>query len=108
MAYRPFSLFVRVEDLTPAEQADLANRPNSVLDGIGFTFYADLYRALAPVMSPSEADEQELWQIGAILGVDRKEPSDDGLARIVAAQAGGEGPVDVTAQVLASMGLATR
>lgn len=86
----------------------MANRPSSVLDGIGWAFYADLYRALASVMSPSEADEQELWQIGALLGVDRKEPGDDVLGRIASSIPQGDGPVDVTRQIMAAQGIQTR
>jgi hypothetical protein len=108
LEYDPFSLYVKIADLTSQQQAEIANRPPSSLDAVGFTFYADLYRACAGLMSPVEVDECELWQIGALLGIDRKETADDELARIAASIPQGEGPVDVTAQVMASMNLQTR
>lgn len=70
--------------------------------------YADLYRAVASVMSPAEVDECELWQILALLGIDRKGDADDPLARIAESVPKGDGPVDVTAQVMAAQGISTR
>lgn len=70
--------------------------------------YADLYRAVANVMSPAEVDECELWQILALLRIDLKEQADDPMAQIAAAVQPGDGPVDVTAQVMAAHGIQTR
>lgn len=113
------------EALTPGQAADLDTRPESPLDALGLTKYADLYRALAPLMTPSEADEQEMWQIVAVLGRHRKVEADDPIGQLAdrietereslarrAAKLGntqpqveGDGPVDLTAQIQAAMGI---
>ena len=82
-------------------------------------------------MSPAEADECELWQLAVLLGRDRPEADPDSeidklAARIEAnreglierARAAGTlrdestetpaGPVDVTAEIMRSMGITTR
>lgn len=41
-----------------------------------FRPYSQLYRALLPVMSPSQVDDCELWQIAALLGVDEQVDAD--------------------------------
>jgi len=99
----------------------------SVLDEVSLAGFADLYRALAPLMTPAEADEHELWQLAALLGLDRPHPrpgSDlDRLAARVEAEKeslrlrAGTGPspssevaepVDVTERIMRSMGISTR
>ena len=98
-------------------------RTPSTLDPVGLGFYADIYRALGRVLSPREVDELELWQIGALLGVDRSEESSDPIDRLAAeidskrdslarrakpAEPLPEpvkGMVDVTAQMVRDMGL---
>lgn len=120
MADCPFSPWRIYKDLTPGEQADLDSRPQSSLDDLALTLFADLYRALAMVMSPAEADDCELWQLAALLGMDRQVVSVDPIDRVaadieaqreqLARQAGVEPsgvkpPLDVTAQMAASLGI---
>jgi hypothetical protein len=88
--------------------------------------FADLYRALAPIMSPAEVDECELWQLAVLLGRDRPEEASDidQLAARIENEKEGlierarksgtlreeapAGPVDVTAEIMRSMGISTR
>lgn len=88
--------------------------------------YAELYRAFAGVLTPMEVDGCEMWQLAALLGMDRKAAaSDDPIERLaarvesekdaLARRAGkvpnsqpvveGDGPVDMTAQIQAQMGI---
>lgn len=118
MADCPFSPWRSREDLNPGEIADLDARPPSALDDLALSLFADLYKALAVVMSPAEADECELWQLAALLGMDRQVVSADPLDRYaaeieatreLARQAGipdvKPPPVDVTAQMAKSLGI---
>ena len=103
---------------------------------MGLTPIADLYRVLAPIMSPAEADECEIWQLAVLLGDVRAEDGDDtppsSLEERVAAEqenlkarldAAGRGvrreeappsdekptgPVDVTADIMRQMGISTK
>lgn len=126
MAYRPFSPFRQLEDLNPGELADLEAK-TSTLAEFWLEDYADLYRAFAGVMTPTEVDGCEMWQLASLLGMDRKAgASDDPIERLAArvesekdalarraaklpnAQPqleASEGPVDMTAQVMAQMGI---
>jgi hypothetical protein len=88
--------------------ADFDTQPPSILEDVWLAGFADLYRVLAGVMSPADADECELWQLAALLGGDRPTVPDDDLARIASSIPQQDGPVDVTAQVMASMNLQTR
>lgn len=118
MADRPFSPWRSREDLNPGEIADLDARPPSTLDDLALSLFADLYKALAVVMSPAEADECELWQLAALLGMDRQVVTPDPLGqfasvieanRELSRQAGVADvkppTVDVTAQMAASLGI---
>lgn len=80
------------------------------------------------VMSPAEADECELWQLAALLGSDRPAEGESELDRLAArveaekeslrerAEKMGtlrdgsapSGPVDVTAEIMRSMGIVTK
>lgn len=125
LADRPFSPFRPLEDLNPGELADLEAKTSSLAE-FWLEDYADLYRAFAGVMTPTEVDGCEMWQLAALLGMDRKAgASDDPIERLAArvesekeslarraAKAGnvqpqveGEGPVDMTAQIQAAMGI---
>jgi hypothetical protein len=120
----PFSPWREREALSPGEQADLDNRPPSALDDLWLSGFADLYRAFAGVLSPAEVDKCELWVLAALLGGDRVEADDpmgDLERRVEAGKASlakraaklpganpqveGEGSVDMTAQIAASMGI---
>lgn len=104
----PFGIWRDREDLDPGELADFDNLPPSNLEDVGLASFADLYRAVAGVLSPAEADECELWQLAALLGADRREQPDDILTRIAASVPEGDGPVDVTRQIMAAQGISTR
>lgn len=108
MADCPFGIWRERDQLDPGELADFDNLPPSQLEDVGLAGFADLYRALAGVLSPSEADECELWQLAALLGADRREREDDPLMKIAASTPMGDGPVDVTAQIMAAQGIMVR
>lgn len=125
----PFSPWKSRDELDPGLQAELDNRPESLLEEVWLSIFADLYRALAPIMSPAEADECELWQLGALLGLDRPTESGSDLDRLAArveaekeslrerAEKAGkflskepdpEGPRDMTAEIMRQMGIVTK
>lgn len=129
MDYHPFTPWVKRDSLTPGQQADLDARPESPLDSLGLTKYADLYAALRGFLTPAQADECELWQIVAVLGRHRRVESDDpidrladrietekeALARRAAKLSNPQpevepsgGPVDMTEQIMRNMGIVTR
>lgn len=122
----PFSPWRQRDQLNPGELADLDSRPSSPLDDLWLGGFADLYRALAGIMSPAEADDCELWQLAALLGADRQIQSDDPVDRIAARLESEksslgeraarlpnakpqvetvEEPVDMTQEVMRSMGI---
>jgi hypothetical protein len=108
LADGPFSPWRERDQLNPGEVADFDSKPPSLLEDLWLAGFADLYRVLAGIMSPAEADECELWQIAALLGADRPEAQDDPMARVAAQVVGADGPVDVTARMMQEMGIQTR
>lgn len=60
----------RNELTDPADLLRLDARSPSNLDGLGLRPIYDLYTALAQLMTPAQANELELWEIAAALGVD--------------------------------------
>ena len=54
----------------PADLLRLEAQSSSALDDIGLRPLYELYRVLAPRMNPAEANELELWEIAAFLGLD--------------------------------------
>jgi len=127
----PFSPWRSRDELSPGQLAELDSRPESVLDELWLALFADLYRALAHIMSPAEADECELWQLATLLGRDRPderpEADIDRLAARIEAEREGlierarkagtlregteekpAGPIDVTDEIMRSMGISTR
>ena len=90
---------------------ELAARPNSSLDHLGYRGFADLYRTLSKIgISPPVADQMEIWKIAALLGGDIEKPEDDwqpteaDLARMAALPTGG----DITTAALSALGVRPR
>ena len=62
-------------------------RGPSPLDELGLRHIYDLYTTLAPLVSPVVANEMELWEIAAILGVDASVPEHINLDERLAVEA---------------------
>ena len=62
-------------------------RGPSPLDELGLRHIYDLYTTLAPLVSPVVANEMELWEIAAILGVDASIPEHINLDERLAIEA---------------------
>lgn len=73
MGQRPFNPWQQRTE----PEGPLAEDEEPEDDFTQFRPYAHLYRALLAVMSPSQVDDCELWQIATLLRVDEK--SDDDL-----------------------------
>ena len=71
-------------------------RAPSNLDDLGLRHIYDLYGALAQVMSPTQANECELWELAAVLGVDPGTVEVSGVDDRLAAEAT---PVQLRARV---------
>ena len=65
----------------------MESRGPSALDELGLRHIYDLYTTLAPIVSPVVANEMELWEIAAILGVDASVPEHINLDERLAVEA---------------------
>ena len=65
----------------------MESRGPSPLDELGLRHIYDLYTTLAPLVSPVVANEMELWEIAAILGVDASVPEHINLDERLATEA---------------------
>ena len=80
LAGSPKSPWRSREQLTdPVELLRLDLKQPSPLDDLGLRHIYELYTVLAPLMTPLEADECELWQLAAVLGADPSGVSEGGL-----------------------------
>lgn len=63
----------------PADLLRYDTRSPSRLDDLGLRHIYELYTAVAPVMSPREADQCELWELAAVLGIDAADRTEGSL-----------------------------
>ena len=71
MAHRPFSPWREGDQLTVEDRIRAESQPPSSLDEIGYRGDAELFRVLRQLaITPNDANEMELWEIGVLLGAD--------------------------------------
>ena len=128
MAHRPFSPWREGDQLTVEDRIRAESQPPSSLDEIGYRGDAELFRVLRQLaITPNDANEMELWEIGVLLGADlpqrpgideevfEKEKDTLGERAERARQRGiraepeppSEEPVDITDKVMKQMGIRT-